>query len=243
MKLIWTLTLCCICFTAFAGKKKIHAAKDIDIIPITEHVLIHVSYLQTETFGKVACNGIIYINGNEAVFADTPPDDSASARLLDWFAEAYPGVTIVAVIPEHFHNDCLGGLNEFHRRGIPSYAHQETRDKAAENKFPVPQNTFGKSLELKVGDKTIQCYYPGPAHTHDNIVLWIPAEELLFGGCMVKAKGADKGYLGDADVAEWSNTVRRVKQAFGKAKKVVPGHGDTGGKELLNYTIKLFDKR
>ncbi len=226
-----------------AGKKKINVGKDIDIIPVTPNVLVHVSYLQTESFGKVACNGIIYINGNEAVFADTPPDDSASATLLDWFAATYPGVKIVAVIPEHFHNDCLGGLNEFHRRGIPSFAHNETRERAEQNKFPVPQNGFGKSLELNVGNATVQCYYPGPAHTQDNVVVWIPAERVLFGGCMVKAIGADKGYLGDANEAEWSNTVRRVKQAFGTAKTVVPGHGETGGKKLLTYTIQLFEKR
>lgn len=240
MRLALTLILLFAFAAAFAGKKKIVINENLEIMPLNKNALIHISYLHTESFGRVACNGLIYMNGNEAIFMDTPPDDSSSKKLLDWFTKQYPGVKIVAVIPEHFHEDCVGGLNEFHRRGITSYAHKETAESAAEKKFPVPQKTFGKSFELKVGEETVQCYYPGQAHTKDNIVVWIPSEKILFGGCMIKAEGAGKGNLADANEREWSNTVTKVKQSFPAVKKVVPGHGDAGGKELLDYTIKLF---
>lgn len=51
---------------------------------------------------------------------------------------------------------------------------------------------------------------------------------------------ASKGYLGDAVVNEWSATVTKIKEAYPDVRSVEPGHGATGGSELLDYTISLF---
>ena len=59
---------------------------------------------------------------------------------------------------------------------------------------------------------------------------------------MVKSVGASKGNLADANVKEWANTIRKVKKAFPKAKYVIPGHGQYGNAELLDYTIELFSE-
>jgi len=39
----------------------------------------------------------------------------------------------------------------------------------------------------------------------------------------------------------WSATAERVKQEYGSAKIVVPGHGKHGGAELIDYTIDLYN--
>jgi metallo-beta-lactamase class B len=51
---------------------------------------------------------------------------------------------------------------------------------------------------------------------------------------------ASKGYLGDANTADWSNTVEKIKKEYPNLKIVVPGHGEFGDQKLLDYTIKLF---
>ena len=62
----------------------------------------------------------------------------------------------------------------------------------------------------------------------------------MFGGCLIKELDANKGYLGDANVSEWSATVEKVKKEYPDVKIIVPGHGDYGDKKLLDYTINLF---
>ena len=62
----------------------------------------------------------------------------------------------------------------------------------------------------------------------------------MFGGCLVKELKASKGYLGDANLTEWSNTVEKVKNAYPNVAIVVPGHGEYGNQKLLDYTINLF---
>jgi metallo-beta-lactamase class B len=215
--------------------------KDLEIVALNSRTLIHTSYMPTESFGRVPCNGLIYVNGKEAVFMDAPHNDSLSKALLDWFHIAYPNVEIKAIVVEHFHNDCLGGLQEFHDRGIRSYAHKLTPALAKAAGSPVPYRTFDDELKIRVGGGKVVCRYFGEAHAKDNVISWLPDEKILFGGCMIKEDGAGKGYLGDANVAEWSNTVGRIREEFGKQVKiVVPGHGEHGGVELLDYTINLF---
>jgi metallo-beta-lactamase class B len=80
----------------------------------------------------------------------------------------------------------------------------------------------------------------GEGHTKDNVVGYFPDDKAVFGGCLIKEVGSGKGNLEDANVAEWSQTVSKVKQFYPEAKIVIPGHGETGGTELFDYTIKLF---
>ena len=64
----------------------------------------------------------------------------------------------------------------------------------------------------------------------------------MFGGCLIKELNASKGYLGDANVKVWPTTVSKIQKQFPNVKTIVPGHGNSGDKKLLDYTIKLFEK-
>ncbi|MCY1554896.1 Metallo-beta-lactamase type 2 [compost metagenome] len=111
---------------------------------------------------------------------------------------------------------------------------------AKENNFVIPKNSFTDSLTLKVGNEKIVAKYFGEGHTKDNVVGYFPSENILFGGCLIKELNASKGYLGDSNVADWSSTVEKLKKEYPNVKIVVPGHGELGNKELLDYTINLF---
>lgn len=212
------------------------------VTPLTPNTFTHTSYLQTQDFGNVECNGMIVTDNKEAIIFDTPTNDSASNQLISWLTDSL-GYTIKAVVATHFHNDCLGGLNAFHQHKIPSYANAATIPLAARDSLPVPQHAINDSVWLNVGNTKVIARYFGKGHTHDNIVGYYPAEAVLFGGCLIKELDATKGYLGDADTTSWSNTVRLVKQAYPEVKKVIPGHGITGDGSLLDYTIQLFEPK
>ncbi|MBU2995080.1 subclass B1 metallo-beta-lactamase [Cellulophaga baltica] len=211
----------------------------LTIKPISKNVFIHITYLDTNDFGKVACNGMIYMINNEAIVFDTPTNSNVSNELITWITKAEKH-TIKAVVINHFHLDCLGGLEVFHQLNIPSYASNKTIALAKINDFTLPQNGFETTLNLNIGDKEIINTYFGEAHTKDNIVSYIPSEQILFGGCQVKTLGANRGYTGDANTEEWSNTIKKIKVALPTIKTVIPGHGKIGDATLLDYTSQLF---
>ena len=213
----------------------------LEITPLTQNTFVHKSFLQTDDYGKVSCNGLIYVNGHEAMIFDSPTTDSASSELIQWIETAL-GAKIVSIIVTHSHDDCLGGLSTFHKKGIPSYANELTQKLAKESGYTIPQNTFIGQLTSKVGKAQVQSIFPGEGHTLDNIVSFIPDENVLFGGCLIKAINASEGYIAEGNVAKWSNSVENIKRHFTDIKYVVPGHGSPGDTSLLDYTIELFDK-
>jgi metallo-beta-lactamase class B len=230
----------CICQQRDAFKPNVvYKTNDLIVTKITENSFIYTSFLQTNDFGNVPCNGLIVRNGNEAIVFDTPTNDKSSEELIKWIGETLL-CKINAIIPTHFHGDCLGGLKAFDENEIPSYAYFKTIDFAKANSFVVPKNSFMDSLVLKVGDENIIAKFFGEGHTKDNVVGYFKSENVMFGGCLIKELDASKGYLGDANVADWSSTVENVKRAYPDVKIVVPGHGEYGNIKLLDYTINLF---
>ena len=222
-----------------AQNTPLYQSETLEIQKITDHVYQHISFLDTESFGKVPCNGMIVFDEGEAIIFDTPTDDATARELIDWVENNLKG-KVTAVIPTHFHIDCLGGLDAFHQRGISSYASNKTIALAKANQAFVPHNGFDSLLELKVGDEPVVAAFTGEGHTRDNIVGYVPGEKVLFGGCLVKEVGAGKGNLEDANVQEWPLTMDTLKNKYPDVKIVIPGHGKPGGTELLDYTATLF---
>lgn len=213
--------------------------EDIQLIPLTENTIIHRSYKVFDDYGRVGCNGLIYIVDSALVLFDTPVTEKTTARLLQHFVDDL-GYTVEAVVINHFHEDCMAGIDSIHARGITTYASRKTDARLKAEGATRPQKKFGRKKTLKIGDQIVVNYHPGAAHSSDNIVSYVPDEQVLFGGCMLKAQSAGKGNLADASVEDWSNSVERVRKQFPDIQYAVPGHGHHGGPELLQYTIDLF---
>lgn len=221
--------------------KVVYKSDDLIVTQISANAFEHTSYLQTQDFGRVPCNGLIAKNGNEVVIFDTPTNNKSADRLIEWINNKL-NCRINAVIATHFHDDCLGGLNSFHQKNIASYAYFKTIEFAKAKNFTVPQNSFSEPLMLKLGKAQVTATFFGEGHTKDNVIGYFPSEDIMFGGCLIKELNASKGFLGDANVAAWSTTVEKVKKDYPKVKLIIPGHGERGDAKLLDYTINLFKK-
>jgi metallo-beta-lactamase class B len=242
MKQTITLLLLCLIFFGFKNgetEQEVYKSENLIITKISEHAYRHITYLNTVDYGKVPCNGMIAFYKNEAVVFDTPTDDKTSSELIDWITKKQ-GFKIKAVIPTHYHADNLGGLEEFHRHGIPSYAYKKTIEIVKNHNLPIPQNSFDSILTLKIGNKKIYAEFIGEGHTCDNIIGYFPLDKIMFGGCLVKENGAGKGNLAEASPDKWSETVSKVRVKYPETMIIIPGHGKPGGKELFDYTIRLF---
>jgi metallo-beta-lactamase class B len=237
--LILAITGLCSVNAQSETNKLLKISEDLEVVMISDNAYIHISYLATPDGSRFPCNGLVYINDNEAYIIDTPVNDQITLDLINWIKNELEA-EIAGVIVNHWHVDCMGGLNQVHQSGIKSYAHELTCEIAEAKNLPVPEFSFKDSLIIKTGQKEILCKYFGPAHTVDNIVVWIPEDEILFGGCMVRALSANtRGNISDADLDSWPETINKVIRRFGHARIVVPGHGESGGPELLIHTLDL----
>ena len=247
MKRTLSLIVLIVCFDSITYPQEyfpvLSISKDIEITKLSDHAYIHTSYALMPPWGRVPSNGLIFTNEEKAFLFDTPINDSLTKDLVNWIENSLK-VEIIGFIPNHWHSDCMGGLRYLHRRGIDSYAYELTRKIAKTKKLPVPKHGFSDSLDLHLGNERILCKYYGAAHALDNIVIWIPSEKILFAGCMAKElKATGLGNTVDGDIQEWPKTIEKVLQEYRDAKIVIPGHGQYGGIDLLQHTLKLLEEK
>ncbi len=237
----WLLTGGC-SKDAFVPGQTTRISDDIELSPIAHGVWVHTTYFDLPEYGRCPANGLLVIDGSKAMLIDLPWTDAQTAVLMDWIAQNL-GATVIAVIPTHFHQDCMGGLAEAHRRNADSYALDKTMTLATEKQLPVPHQAFTDELRLKCRKTHVVLRYFGPGHTTDNIVAWLPKQKVIFGGCLVKSINARSlGNTADGDVQAYPMTLKNVRDAYPDAQIVVPGHGRWGGTELIDHTLTLCPK-
>lgn len=227
--------------TGLTDDSILYKTENLIIRRLSKHSFQHISFLNTESFGRVACNGMLVVNDKQAIVFDTPADNESSEELINYITKKM-GSTINAIIPTHFHEDCVGGIKKFRENQVPVYASNKTIQllKNKGNKYAGLIKGFNDSLVLNIGDQKVYAKYFGEGHTKDNIIGYFPKDSIMFGGCLIKETGATKGNLEDANVSAWPATVMKLKQNYAQAKIVIPGHGKPGGIDLLDYTITLF---
>ncbi|MEJ2545624.1 MAG: subclass B1 metallo-beta-lactamase [Calditrichaceae bacterium] len=214
-------------------------SEDLEIKQISDHCYIHISYHDLENAPHFPANGLVYINQGKAYIVDTPWTNELTDLLIQYLQDTMK-VSVECVIPAHWHEDCMGGLELVHNMGIKSYAYQLTAEICKEKNLPIPKITFQDSLIIG-SENELLLKYLGPGHTEDNIVVYIPSEKILFAGCMAKALNWNSlGFTGDANVPKWPETLRKVLYTFPEAKIVIPGHGDFSGINILKHTLSLF---
>lgn len=90
----------------------------------------------------------------------------------------------------------------------------------AEVKPTPPNTTLTSKLTLHRGSREIQILHLGRGHTGGDVVVFLPAEKIVFTGDLFFA-GAP--YLGDAYPEEFVQTLEKLKQL--RFDTAVPGHG------------------
>jgi len=215
------------CSTTYG--QEVNLSENLKVVQLAEHTYLHTGNDN---------NGIVVIHNGEAILVSTPEKEEETQRLLDWVIDQ--DLKIVAYIIDRWHPDAMGGINAVHRAGIKTYANELTRRICREKGLTVPQVGFYPELELTAGEVKIIAHYLGAAHTEDGIFVWVPEDRILFGGNSVRSVGGWYGNIGDADLKEWPQTIMKVKECYGDARIVIPGHGKYGGTELLDYTIDMY---
>lgn len=216
---------------------------DIYLLKLSETTFIHVSWHSDEKWGKFTCNGMVVIKNGKAALFDTPMSDSLTRKLV-YFIEDSLKAKIQYFVPNHFHADCTEGIDIIDSLGSTIISSEKTKELSLINNIITASKTFTDTMTIDFSGKKIMLNYLGEAHSKDNIVVWIEDEKILFGGCMVRSmETKSKGNVADANEEEWPKTLKKVKKKYGHALIVIPGHGDYGNIELLEYSIKLTKKK
>ncbi|QIR15377.1 subclass B1 metallo-beta-lactamase [Shewanella aestuarii] len=215
-----------------------HQQGQLEITAIGDGVYLHKSYLNIGSWGLVVANGLVVVDNNQAYIIDTPWTDTDTAQLVSWIKKQ--GYTLIASISTHSHQDTSGGIGYLNGIGIKTVVSETTQQLLALSGQTTATSTFNTNhYELKTG--LIEVDFIGPGHTKDNLVVWLPKQQILFAGCLVKSlDNQSMGYIKESDLTQWPLTLEQLKRQFNQAKILVPGHGTPGDMTLVDHSIKLI---
>ena len=213
------------------------AQKPLTIKPLVDGVYVHTSFKHFEKSGWIDSNGLVVVDQDQAVIVDTPWSEADTEHLLKWIADQQ--LELIGSISTHFHDDRTAGIKLLNSKSIPTYTSKMTdeilRDKAKTRATKVFE---GPSFEVFNG--RLQAFYPGEGHAKDNLVIWLPAQQVLFGGCLIRSfEWGSLGFTGDASIGRWAASVQNVKDKFNPIALVVPGHCKSGDATMLDHTISV----
>jgi metallo-beta-lactamase class B VIM len=225
-----------------SARRVVAVSQDLQVTELRRGVWMHTSWNTLSNGTRFPSNGLLVADGEGPLLVDTAWGEPSTRALLAWIEGTLKKPLRRAVIT-HFHDDRLGGGALLAERGIPFLAHPLTRRLATEKSLPLPEalaDVAEPGSAVPLGP--VEVFHPGPAHTRDNLMVWVPSARLLFGGCAVRAAAAkDMGNVVDGDVRSWPEAIRRARARYAAAL-VVPGHGEVGGPELLQHTLDLLAK-
>lgn len=211
------------------------------ISPLTGDFYIYTTYNRYED-SRVMANGMYLVTNSGVVMFDTPWDTTQFQPLLDSI-QARHQQKVVMALATHWHDDKTAGLEYYRQQGIRTYTTIQTDVFSKKNGHKRAEFLLAQDTVFRVGQYSFETYYPGEGHTADNIVVWFGQEKILYAGCLVKGADAKNlGYLGDANVMEYANTLKRVQQKFRKPNYIIIAHSDWKNKRSLKHSIRLAEK-
>lgn len=217
-------------------------SNDLAVIRISDKVSMVKSFIEYPGYGRIDANGLLVETDEGIVLINTPWNDSLTTILLHWIDFTYPK-QVLKVIITHSHEDCSGGMGEVSRRRIATITLAKTNELLKEKNLPVATEIFTDSMTYNLPSYVMKLYFLGSGHTIDNIVVWLPSEKILYGGCLVKAiESLNLGNTKDADLVSWPTTIKCLIRRFPAARIVIPGHGNLGGLPLMTHTLQLLTK-
>jgi glyoxylase-like metal-dependent hydrolase (beta-lactamase superfamily II) len=187
------------------------------------------------------------------VVIDALGSPQLARELLDAIARITPQ-PVTHVVITHYHADHVYGLQEFRKRGARIVAHrgaleyihsdtaasrlQASRAELgpcidAQTELVVPDQWLDGPGELLVGGTRLVLQPVGPAHTPEDLVVFLPSERVLFAGDLVFRGRVP--FVGQADSRQWIVALDTLVKM--DPRVVVPGHGAMSTSALADLEL------
>jgi glyoxylase-like metal-dependent hydrolase (beta-lactamase superfamily II) len=216
-------------------------APSVWVAQIAPDVWLHTTTHPVGSFVYPA-NGLILMRGGDALLIDTGWTPEQARVLALWIAAERQAKVSLAVAT-HFHSDRTGGVDALKALGVRTVAHPLTTQLAKEHGLPTPDPLVGFNEGAWRLDDRCELFHAGAGHTRDNIVVFVPDAQILYGGCFLKsATSPDLGNLADAVVGDWAASVDKLRMHYGNTKIVAPGHGALAG-DAIGRTLALLSAK
>lgn len=177
--------------------------------------------------------------GDSAVLVIDTKMKQGAERLSQWVQDRAKNKPVI-VVNTHIHKDHTGGNHYYSSSAIIAgdYGHQFWL--ANNTREDMPTEWLSDKKEIDLGTEVAVIENVGQAHTFDDIIVYLKNSRVLFTGDIVL--NGYHPYLDESagsNVDDYISAMNHMITDY-DAVTVVPGHGETGGKELISGFKQYF---
>lgn len=159
------------------------------------------------------------------------------------------------VIITHYHPDHYYGAKTFKDLGAKVIAHKRIKELYSSGELNVilegtnkafnglynsvvlvePDMVVESKLRLKVGEEELEIIPMSPAHTDNDVVVYMPKGKVLFAGDLVYEKRIP--FMGDRGASSkgWVEALKKMKEM--EVKIILGGHNEPMSKDAIDFTL------
>ncbi|WP_431727018.1 MBL fold metallo-hydrolase [Verrucosispora sp. TAA-831] len=218
------------------------ARPEATLVPVAPDVYAYVQ----RPGGWCIGNAGIVVGTDRVVVVDTAATRDRAEALLAQVRRVAPGRAQV-VVNTHHHGDHVFGNCVF-PADAEIVAHEQARAEMARTglamrelwpdvdwsgiRLRLPGVTLREQLTLDPGGVRVELMHLGPAHTTNDVVVWLPQRRVLFAGDVVFSGRTPFVLMGS--VTGSLDALARIRAL--RPRVVVSGHGEVSGPEVLDAT-------
>ena len=239
--------LCLLLFTAL-GVVALFVSRS-DATPGTVRRVVPGVWFREGEMDQGHCNNVFIEMKDYLIVVDANFPSGARAAMAD--AKRISPKPVKYVFDTHHHGDHVYGNPIWSAAGATTLAFKEvaeemkrfeparwlatakTRTDVAELKLDAPevpkQDINEAQFVLNDGSRKVEFRHFGWAHTRGDGFVYLPKDQVLCTGDAVV--NGPHNATGDANIANWPLVIHAAEKL--KVKYVLPGHGESGGRELL----------
>lgn len=187
-----------------------------------------------------SANSTFLVTSEGILVVDTGLNEQEGRKLLAEIRKISK-LPVRYIVNTHYHPDHRGGNNVVGPEATV-IATRFTLSQPASYSPPQEKIAFTHKMELYLGGHEVQIYFPGPAHTMGDAVVYFPGEHAIATGDLFlngSCPAMDKG-----DMENWVVALDSMLQL--PLEAVVPGHFDLASKKQLrrfrDYLADLRDQ-
>jgi cyclase len=182
-------------------------------------------------------NSGILTSDSLVIVIDTKMDEAA--KKLSELVKEVAGNKPIMVINTHFHPDHTGGNSYYKGQTIIAGANYTKEAWIKQAGEPLPTQWLKDSMTIKMGDETVTLLNLGKnIHTESDVVVYLHKRKMLFGGDVLLNKQVP-ALFGNANPEGYLAAFDMLPKRF-DIQKIVPGHGDVGGPEVIDNFRQYF---
>ncbi|MGZ4037265.1 MAG: MBL fold metallo-hydrolase [Bacteroidia bacterium] len=184
-------------------------------------------------------NSGILVSDSLVIVIDTKMDEAAE-QLYNTVKEL-AGSRPILVVNTHFHPDHTKGNVYYKGQAIIAGGNYTPEFWKKENgEETMPTEWLKDRKDIKMGDDTVTLFNFGRnAHTQSDVFVYLHKRKMLFGGDVILNKQVPV-MMGSADPDGYIAALDELPKQF-DVQKIVPGHGETGGMEIIENFRQYFN--